>query len=284
MRLLLLVSFIWAFSFGLIKGNLTDLNPNFVATVRLGLSLLIFLPFFRPRDIPLKTALTLIGIGMIQYGLMYITYITSYHYLDAYQVALFTIFTPFYVTLIYDVLSRRFHPVHFLSALLAVIGTTVIVLRGITIQNTQTGFILLQISNISFALGQVAYKQLLKAKTTLSDRQIFAFLYLGGVFLTFIYWLMQTGGTIPHLTARHISTLVYLGIIASGVCFFLWNKAARTANTGTLAIMNNLKVPLAVICSIVFFHETTNIPRLLIGLAIIISALGINSCAGPAKK
>jgi hypothetical protein len=39
---LLLVSLAWAFSFGLIKGNLTGVDSNFVAFARMALSLLSF--------------------------------------------------------------------------------------------------------------------------------------------------------------------------------------------------------------------------------------------------
>ncbi|HZU86422.1 MAG TPA: EamA family transporter, partial [Anaerolineaceae bacterium] len=39
------VSFLWAFSFGIIKDTLSGLDPFFVALVRLSLALLVFLPF-----------------------------------------------------------------------------------------------------------------------------------------------------------------------------------------------------------------------------------------------
>ncbi|MDX9865812.1 MAG: hypothetical protein RBT34_13495, partial [Anaerolineaceae bacterium] len=41
---LLVVSLVWAFSFGLIKGNLVGLDAVFVAGMRLLISLLVFLP------------------------------------------------------------------------------------------------------------------------------------------------------------------------------------------------------------------------------------------------
>ena len=75
---------------------------------------------------------------------------------------------------------------------------------------------------------------------------------------------------------NHVWTLLYLGILASGVCFFLWNYGAKLVNAGALAIMNNVKVPLAIACSFIFFHESGNIPRLLGGGMIIVVALLIN--------
>ena len=47
MALLLIASFIWAFSFGLIKKYLGGLDAGFVAFVRLALSFLLFLPLLQ---------------------------------------------------------------------------------------------------------------------------------------------------------------------------------------------------------------------------------------------
>ena len=41
------------------------------------------------------------------------------------------------------------------------------------------------------------------------------------------------------------AVLVYLGIVASGIGFFLWNAGARRSAPGVLAVGNNLKIPLA---------------------------------------
>ena len=59
--------------------------------------------------------------------------------------------------------------------------------------------------------------------------------------------------------------LAYLGVLASGICFFLWNRGATLVNPGTLAAMNNAKIPLMVICSLAFFGETPDWTRLLVG-------------------
>ena len=70
--------------------------------------------------------------------------------------------------------------------------------------------------------------------------------------------------------------LLYLGAIASGLSFFLWNIGARKVNAGALAIFNDLKIPLAVIVSIIFFGEQANWVNLLIGGGIAVAALYLN--------
>src|SRR5258707_830892 len=102
MSLLIVVSLIWAFSFGLIKGRLAGLDSAFISAARLGLALFVFLPLLRLRGLAVRTALTLVGIGAVQFGVMYLAYNASFRFLRAYEVALLTISTPILVTLLAD--------------------------------------------------------------------------------------------------------------------------------------------------------------------------------------
>lgn len=276
MLYLLIVSFIWAFSFGLIKGNLTGLDPNFVAFIRLLISFLIFIPFLRIKILSPSNKLKLIFTGIIQYGIMYSAYIFSYQYLKAYEIALFTIFTPLYVTFVNDLLEKQFHKLFFVSSLIAVGGTYIIMQNKLGNQNILLGFLLVQLSNICFAFGQVFYKKVMADVKGIKDRQIFALLFLGAVLFTGIASAATTNFQQLTVTTDQVLVLIYLGIIASGLGFFLWNLGARKTNAGSLAIFNNLKIPLAIIVSLIFFGEEANILRLSIGSIIILFALFLN--------
>lgn len=273
---LLLVSVIWAFSFGIIKDQLTSLDPNFVSFARLLIALVIFVPFLRPRGLSLPVIGRLLFLGMIQYGLMYITYIFSFRYLQAYQVALFTIFTPLYVTLIHDVLQGKLHRRFLISALLSVAGTAIIVFNTWQQVELRLGFFLLQISNICFAFGQIYYRQLMGRIEQRSDVSVFALLYLGAVLLTGMVSIFSTDYSHINLQSNQIYALLYLGILASGISFFLWNVGARQTNAGTLAVFNNLKIPLAVMVSLLFFGEQAHFIRLLAGGLVLLIALFMN--------
>lgn len=276
MLYLLIVSLIWAFSFGLIKGNLTGLDPNFVAFIRLLISFLIFIPFLRIKILSPSNKLKLIFTGIIQYGIMYSAYIFSYQYLKAYEIALFTIFTPLYVTFVNDLLEKRFHKLFFVSSLIAVGGTYIIMQNKLGNQNILLGFLLVQLSNICFAFGQVFYKKVMADVKGIKDRQIFALLFLGAVLFTGIASAATTNFQQLTITTDQVLVLIYLGIIASGLGFFLWNLGARKTNAGSLAIFNNLKIPLAIIVTLIFFGEEANILRLSIGSIIILFALFLN--------
>lgn len=273
---LLVVSLIWAFSFGLIKGQLTGLDANFVAAARLVISLAIFLPFLRLRNVPGRLRLRLILTGAVQYGLMYIAYTYAFQHLQAYEVALFTIFTPLYVTLINDAYQHRFHPISLAATVLAIAGTTVVKEGNLLRPELLTGFLVVQVSNLAFAFGQVDYKETLKKYPELRDTRIFGLLYLGGALAAGLPAVFTAPWQTLALTSSQLLTLIYLGAIASGVCFIMWNVGARKVHTGTLAVFNDLKIPLAVAVSLIFFGENASLPHLLIGGLIVLAALLLN--------
>lgn len=273
---LLLVSIAWAFSFGLIKGNLAGVDSNFVSFARMAFSLLVFLPFLKYKKLNRRKFLLLALDGFLQFGIMYIAYTASFNYLKAYEVALFTIFTPIYVTLIDDAFNREFNPNFLLSALMAVAGTYIIEGGQAVNSGIWWGFLLVQISNLGFAFGQVFYRRLMADEAGLKDRDVFGALYLGAFVGTGIVTLIFTPLASLHLSLTHWWTLIYLGVFASGICFFLWNLGARKVNAGALAIFNDLKIPLSISVSILVFGEKANLTTLLIGGGIIVLSLVLN--------
>ncbi len=277
MLYLIIVSLIWAFSFGLIKGNLTNLDPNFVASARLVVATLVFAPFLKLPKLENPVRLKLLLIGACQYGIMYIAYFYAFQYLKAYEVALFTIFTPIYVTLFNDGWSGRFRPLNLLTAAIAVIGTGVIYYAAPSGTNLISGFLLVQLSNVCFAIGQIAYREVMKSVSGVEDREVFALLFLGAVGITALAAGFTTPWASLTVTSTQIYTIIYLGFLASGICFFLWNVGARKVAGGTLAIFNNIKVPLAVAASLLVFGEQADGNRLLLGGTIILAAIAIDA-------
>jgi drug/metabolite transporter (DMT)-like permease len=283
---LLVVSIIWAFSFGLIKNQLAGLDANFIAAARLFVSLIVFVPFLRVKGLSKKQSGLLLVVGAVQYGVMYIAYNYSFQYLKAYEVALFTIFTPIYVTLINDAFRRRMHWVSLLATVLTVIGTAIVRRGGMIQSDILTGFLIVQISNLGFAFGQVYYREVMVTLPAgkFDNLKIFGLLYMGGFLTAGISAAIFTPWQTFTITGEQMIVLLYLGAIASGLSFFLWNVGARKVNAGTLAIFNDLKIPLAVIVSIVFFGEQANWLNLLVGGGIAVAALYLNEWYIRSKK
>lgn len=273
MWFLLLVSFIWAFSFGLIKGRLAGVDSTAVATLRLVLALLVFAPFLDWR-LAGRAKWRLAGIGAIQFGLMYLLYQRAFAYLPAHAVVLFTLTMPLYVAACDALVERQWHPRFALAALLAMLGAAAVLFTTAPQGDLLIGFVLMQASNVCFAAGQIWWRrERSRADATGSDAAVFGWLYAGATAVAVVWSLATVQWSALKLDGAQWATLAYLGAISSGACFFWWNLGARRVNAGTLAVFNNAKVPLGVACSLLFWGESADLPRLLVGGTLL--ALGV---------
>lgn len=273
MPYLVAVSLLWAFSFGLIKGRLTGLESGFISAARLGLALLVFLPFVRLAGLRLRTGLTFVAIGAVQFGIMYLAYNESFHYLKSYEVALLTLTTPVLVTLLADALERRLRGRALGAAGLAVVGAGFVTDHSTGLTGNLTGILLVQVSNFAFAVGQVWYRRLRADQPGLRDRDVFGLLYAGAFLLALPVALVRAKGATIEVTAMQGWTLLYLGVLASGVGFFLWNVGATRTSPGRLAVMNNAKIPLAVAASLLVFGEKADLSDLGYAVALMLGAV-----------
>jgi drug/metabolite transporter (DMT)-like permease len=274
---LLIAALIWSFSFGLIKTTLFVVDPSVIACLRLMIACGIFLPFFKTRGLNFKLSCRLLFLGAIQFGLTYCLYLKALKILTAYETALFVIFVPFYVTAIDGFYQKRFVGFSWLMAAMGVIGAAVIRYETTSFSDVLYGFCLMQMSNFCFAFGQIDYKYLRRRHPALDDARSYALPLLGGMLLSgFASIIWGRWSTLEVLSHEGWIALVYLGVMASGVSFYCWNKGALSVPTGTLALMGVLKIPLAVACALLFFGETTDIPRLLFGGGIILTALVVS--------
>ncbi|MEP0355322.1 EamA family transporter [Paraglaciecola sp.] len=282
MGYLLITTFIWAFSFGLIGSALKGLDPLQLADTRLLIALLVFLPFLKLTNTNYREKLQLILIGAIQYGLMYTCYLSAFRFLPSHLVALFSVFTPLYIVIMNDLQARSFTPWYVLASLLSIAGALVIKVGNIDSNDFWLGFGLMQISNLAFAFGQLVYRDWKLSRPQVKDSSVFGFLYIGAaVFTCAATILISKQSPIPiDGTASQWGALIYLGVVASGLGFFFWNKGATQTNVGVLAVFNNAVVPLAMFTSLFIFGEAQEVSleeliKLLAGSVLIILALTI---------
>ncbi|NAW64424.1 carboxylate/amino acid/amine transporter [Photobacterium halotolerans] len=271
------ITLLWAFSFSLIGVYLAgQVDAWFSVLTRVALAALVFLPFLRRQHLTIKLALKLMVVGAFQLGIMYCFYYQSFLYLSVPEVLLFTIFTPIYVTLIYDLLQRRFSAWYLITAVIAVFGAAVIKFEGIN-EDFVLGFLIVQGANLCFAIGQVGYKVIMEhEKADLPQHTVFGLFYLGAVCVALPMFLLFGNTEKLPTTDTQWGILVYLGIVASGLGYFIWNKGATLVNAGALAIMNNALVPAGLLVNIVIWNRDVDYPRLIVGGAIILLSLWIN--------
>jgi drug/metabolite transporter (DMT)-like permease len=272
---LVVVSLLWAFSFGLIKRYLVGVDAGLLAWARLVLAWLVFAPWLRPSLVTRRDIAALGAIGAVQYGVMYLAYLTAFRYLRASEVALFTALTPLYVAMIGQWLDKSAGGRPLVAALVSV-GAAALVMGGADYHRESVkGFVLVQASNVAFAAGQVLYRRRLPASARDRERSVFGWLYLGGA-AALAPWLLIRTPDVPRLSLAGGLVVAYLGIVASGVGFFLWNAGARRTTIGTLAVMNDAKVPLGVLASVLVFDEhltRAQLGKLIASLALMTAAV-----------
>ncbi|WP_066961161.1 DMT family transporter [Microbulbifer sp. Q7] len=282
MLLLIIVTLLWAFSFSLIGVYLAgQVDSYFSVLTRVLLATLVFLPFLNWRTPP-RTAVTLMAIGAIQLGLMYLFYYQSFLLLSVPEVLLFTIFTPVYIALIYNLLARRLSLRNslwnLLVAAIAVAGAAIIRWDSLS-DDYWLGFLVVQGANLCFASGQVAYRQFMQSSgergKSLPPRQTFGWFFIGASIVAAIAWLLLGKPQYP-TGAVQWSVLLWLGAVASGIGYFLWNKGATQVSPATLAAMNNVLIPAGLIVNLLIWNRDANLPRLIAGGLLIVAAVALS--------
>ena len=277
MPYLIFVTLLWAVSFNLIGVYLAGaVDSYFAVLTRVVLAGLIFLPMTRWRGVAPGFIAGVTLVGMLQFGVTYLCLYLSFNVLTVAEVLLFTVLTPLHVALINDALQRRFNPWAFLAAAVAVLGAGLIRYDDLS-GDFLGGFLLLQLANFTFAAGQVGYKHLAaRYPSPIPLHRRFGYFFLGALLVVLPAWLMLGNPERLPTTSTQWGVLLWMGVLATALGQFCWNKGATLVDAGTLAVMNNLSVPVGLIINLLFWGSETRLDLLLIGGSLILGSLWIS--------
>jgi carboxylate/amino acid/amine transporter len=277
MRYLVFITALWAFSFSLIDVYLAGkVDGDFAVLTRVVLAGLLFLPMTRWHGIPTPLKAGTVLVGSLMIGITYLCLYRSFLYLTVPEVLLFTVTTPLYVSLIDDALNRRFSPVALAAAALAVLGAGYIRYDGIS-GSFLTGFALIQVANLAFAAGQTGYANLVRRyPVDVPQHRFFGYFFVGGLLVAGPSFMIFGNAALMPTSAVQWGILLWLGVGASGLGLFLWNKGATLVDAGTLAIMNNMLIPAGILVNLLFWNREEDLGRLAVGMAVIGLSLWLN--------
>ena len=273
MAYLLTTTFIWAFSFSLIGHYLSPVIDSWsLSFFRTLIALLVFIPFIDFK-ISSKHMLFMILIGAVQIGIMYLMYLNAFHFTSVSKILLFTITTPLYVTFIADLVEKKFRSFFLMLSIVSIVGASFLRFTS-PAQNDLIGFFLIQGANFCVALGEILYKFFEKwTGRTPNGMSDFAYFYIGALIFTTIGFLSSDVKTpLPNDIATWL-LIVWMGVGASGLGFYFWDKGSLFVSSGTLAVMNNLVIPLGLMVEILFFGQALNSETYLIGTLIIVVSI-----------
>ncbi|MFO2464751.1 carboxylate/amino acid/amine transporter [Pseudomonas sp. 15FMM2] len=277
MGYLLVVTLIQAFSFSLIGEYLAGhVDSYFAVLVRVLLAGLVFIPLTRWRSVEPAFMRGMLLIGALQFGVTYVCLYLSFRVLTVPEVLLFTILTPLHVTLIEDALNRRFNPWALVAALVAVAGAAVIRLDQVN-PDFFMGFLLLQLANFTYAAGQVLYRRLVaRHPSDLPHYRRFGYFYLGALAVVLPAFLVFGKADFLPEAPLQWGVLVFLGLVSTALGLYWWNKGACLVSGGTLAVMNNLHVPVGLLLNLLIWNQHEPLGRLFLGGAVIVAAVWIS--------
>lgn len=270
MKYLIIATVCFSFSFGLIKNQLTNIPSDIVVELRLILACLAFLPFLRGfKKADIKKHLIAAGIGIIQFGIMYMCFIRAFKYIQGNEVVLLTTGTPILVAICSSFFGYRFKWSYITCIILSVIGAIIVIHDNINFHFLIKGVLLMELSNFCFALGQVLWREYIGDE----DFKFMAPAYFAAVIFVFPFALINTNLNTLALTNMQWFTILYLGLIPTGLGFWLWNKGTKSVSPTTLSIMNNLKIPMGVFFALTIFHEKINLVNFTVGCSLILIAI-----------
>lgn len=277
MPFLLIVTALWAFSFSLIGQYLANqVDSDFAVLLRVLIAAAIFLPFTVWRGLPRPLLRGFWLAGALQFGVTYLCLYRSFQVLTVAEVLLFTVLTPIYVTLLDDALERRLNPWALLAAVVAVAGGVIIRFQPLEGEYL-TGFLLLQLANITFAAGQVLCRRLLQQYPVSQPLyRYFGHFFMGAMLLALPSFLLFGDMNRLPQTALQWGVLVYMGVFATALGMYWWVKGSTRVSAGTLAIMNELHVPAGLLVNVLIWHRGTDLQKLALGGTVIVASLGIN--------
>jgi drug/metabolite transporter (DMT)-like permease len=242
---------------------------------------LVFLPLTRWRQVEPRFMRGMLLIGALQYGITYVCLYLSFRVLTVPEVLLFTILTPLHVTLIEDALNRRFNPWALLAALVAVAGAAVIRFDSISGSSSWASCCCnwptspTPPARCCTASGGAPPQRpaALPAFRLLLPRRA-----AGGA--AGLPAVRQRPAPAEH--RRAMAGAAVPGLCPTALGLYWWNKGACLVSGGTLAVMNNLHVPVGLLLNLLIWNQHEPLGRLGIGGSIILASVWMSRLGGRA--
>ena len=252
-------------------------NPTYIPHQRLALTAIRY-----------KKHLVAAFIGVIQFGLMYVFFLRAFKYLQGNEIVLLTTSTPILVAICSAFFGQRFKWIYLMCIILSVVGAIIVIWDNVSFNFLLKGILLMELSNLCFALGQVLWREYIGGSDITNtphpnppprggreqhDSQLMSSAYFAAAVFVLPLAIINTNFATFSLTTTQWLSILYLGVVPTGIGFWLWNKGATLVSSTTLAIMNNLKIPMGILFALVIFHERINLANFALGSIFILAGI-----------
>jgi drug/metabolite transporter (DMT)-like permease len=274
------VVFVWATSWVLVKHNLHDIPALSFAGLRYGLAFVCLLPLLLGRPALRSSALALSrrgwlrlgALGLLLYGLTQATVFLGLARLPAVTVTLLLSLTPALVTVLaVPLLGEVPTPLQRGGVLLSLAGTLVY-LGPVTLPASQL------VALAVVAVGVVAF-----AAATMLGRSVNRDDGLPALTVTVVSMGIGSGSLlavavihdgIPRLTLSSWLVVGWLAVINTAVAFTVWNHTMRRLSAMESSLINNTMLVHVAVLAWIFLGERPNV-RSILGLVLVAGGVGL---------
>lgn len=227
---IVLLTLLWGTTFLVVKQTVVDLNPSWLNFIRFSLAALCVLPYLRWQGPVWRAGAELglwltVGYATQTIGLQYTSVGRS-----AFITALYVVFVPVLMGWSGQPVTRRLS----LAAGLAIVGVGCLCWDGSGPNPGDLWTVLTAIGWSGYIWRLEAYSQQLPL-LPLAAAQLWVTAGFSGL------WVVLSPGPQPVLTAQHWPSLLFLGILATGLTVILQTWAQRRVPAGQAAILFTLE-------------------------------------------
>lgn len=259
----LLVTFLWATSWILIKIGLNDIPALTFAGLRYTIAFLVLLPLGLSskrlkelNTLNAKTWVQLIALGVLFYALTQGAQFLSLFYLPTATSSLLLSFTTVIVAFL-GILFLREKPnaLQWIGTIIYLAGVFAFLYPISLPRNQMIGFIVAGVGVLANSISAIIGRDVNRSGNLSPLTVTITSMGIGG-------FLLLAGGIIiqglPRLSLSSWGIILWLAIVNSALAFTLWNRTLRTLSAMESSIINNTMLFQIAVLAWIFLDETLN--------------------------
>jgi drug/metabolite transporter (DMT)-like permease len=282
LTLLVIVMVVWGTTYIATKSVVEESPPLLLALLRFLAAIVVLWPivFLRgglknlPRPFPWRTLFLMSAFGFVLY---YATFNYSLLYTSASQGALIQALLPAAVAIAAALyLRERPSKQRILGILLSIVGVVLVISFGKTDETASkpvAGALLMLGSVVAWALYTVLAKRVAHADETLITAVSMS---MASVMLIPLVLFELRDYSWPTLTGAAWLNILYLGVVASGAAFVIYNRALRDLDASAVGVWINLAPIIGVVSAVLFLGESLH-PWQIAGAVIALAGMWLSS-------
>lgn len=284
--LILTITVIWGYAWVLMKESLNFMGPFAFSSFRFGIgavTLLLMVVFLKVGFPPRESWKHLLVVGLLQTAIVFLLVMFALKFVDAGKSSVLLYSMPIWSSILATkFLHEKITPAKLTGLFLGMLGLLAI-LGGDIWMGQDIGVIfgelLIIIAAISWGVSNVYYRLHVQH---LSKIQATAFQMLFGAIVILIVTLFMEWGEPIQFNAVSVYYILFTGILASALCFFVWFVIISVVDIVT-ATLSTLLVPLfGLLFSSFFLNETMSF-SMIIGFIFIIFGIAVAQIRKPRR-